>query len=142
MSKSNTAEAAILALLFQGTIYTNIANNASTGPLTNLYVALHTADPGETGNQSTNECTYGSYARVPVTRDASGFSINGSVISFVANVDFATASSGTETVTHFSIGVSSTGATDIIYSGTVTPTVAVTTGVMPYLTTGTTITED
>ena len=141
MSKSNTAEADVLKLIFQGVSIAGIADNAAT-PLTALWVALHTADPGETGTQSTNECTYGSYARQSVGRTSTGFSINGSIISPVANVNFATASSGTETATYFSVGVTSTGAGEILYSGSLTPTVSIATGVAPILTTATAISED
>ena len=58
MSKSNAYETAILELLFNATPIANIADNAGTSPLTNLYVSLHTADPGETGTATTNECAY------------------------------------------------------------------------------------
>ena len=37
------------------------------------YVSLHTATPGAGGDQTTNEATFGSYARVAVTA-ATGFS--------------------------------------------------------------------
>ncbi len=41
-----------------------IADNAATSPITNLYVSLHTGDPGEAGDQTTSEAAYTSYARV------------------------------------------------------------------------------
>lgn len=141
-SKSNAAEAAVLALIFQGTTFTGIANDASTTPNTNLHFALHTADPGETGTQDTSECAYTGYARVSVARTSSGFSINGSVISPVANVSFATATGGSETAAWFSIGATSTGSGAIYYYGSLTPSVSVSTGVAPIITTATTITED
>lgn len=40
-----------------------------------LYVSLHTADPGVGGDQSTNEATYTSYARVAVARTTGGWTI-------------------------------------------------------------------
>lgn len=40
-----------------------------------LYIALHTADPGATGNQTTSEATYTSYARVGVVRSNSGWTL-------------------------------------------------------------------
>lgn len=40
-----------------------------------LYVSLHTADPGVAGDQSTNEATYTSYARVAVARTTGGWTI-------------------------------------------------------------------
>ena len=54
----------------------------------------------------------------------------------------ATALPTVSSITHFSIGVASAGATNILYSGTVTPNINVSTGVQPILTTASTITED
>ena len=78
MSKSNSLENALLDLIFKATAIANIADNAASSPLTNLYVSLHTSDPGEAGSQTTNECAYGSYARVAVARSGS---VSGSVLS-------------------------------------------------------------
>jgi len=142
MSKSNTLENSILELLFKATSIANIADNATTAPNTNLYVALHTADPGETGNQSTSECTYSPYARVSVARSASGWTVVANVASPLANIDFATCSAGSETATWFSVGMSITGATAILYRGSINPTVSISAGVIPRITTATTITED
>ena len=51
MSKGNTFENDLMLLVFNATAIANLADNAGTSPLTNLYVSLHTADPGEAGNQ-------------------------------------------------------------------------------------------
>ncbi len=62
MSKGNTYENDILKLTFNATAIANIADNAAASPLTNLQMSLHTADPGEAGDQTTNEIAYTSYA--------------------------------------------------------------------------------
>lgn len=142
MGKSNTASNSILNLIFQTTTWTNIAENASSGPLTSLYIALHTANPGATGNQSTSEAAYTSYARVAVVRTSSGWTTSSAEsTSPVAAISFPTATGGSETETYFSIGVASTGATAIIYSGPISPTIVVSNGVLPQLSTASTITE-
>jgi len=145
MSKSDAFESDILKLLFQATAIANVADNAATSPLTSLYVALHTADPADTGNQSTNETAYTSYARVAVARTSGGWTVSGTsptTVSPVANIDFPQCTGGTATITHFSVGAASSGATKIFYSGTVTPNISVSSGVTPRLTTASTITED
>lgn len=142
MSKSNAFETDLLELIFNGTAIANIADNAGTSPLTNLFVALHTADPGEAGTQATSECAYTSYARVSVARSGSGWTVSGNSVSPAAEISFPAATGGTETATHFSVGVASSGATAILYSGTVTPNIAISSGVTPKLTTATAITED
>ncbi len=142
MSKSNPFENDFLKLIFNATAIANIADNAASNALTSLYVSLHTADPGEGGSQATNECSYGSYARVAVARSGSGFTVNNNVANFTANVDFPTASSGSQTATHFAIGTASGGAGKILFSGPIKPTIAIAAGVSPRLTSGTTITEE
>lgn len=142
MSKSNTFENDWLKLIFNATAIANIADNASSSPLTNLYVALHTADPGEAGTQDTSECTYTSYARVAVARSGSGWTVSGNSVSPAANIDFPTATGGTNTATYWSVGVASSGTTKILYSGSISPTVSISNGVTPSLTTASTITED
>ena len=53
MSKGDTFESDLLKLIFNATAIANIADNAASSPLTNLFVPLHTADPGEAGSQTT-----------------------------------------------------------------------------------------
>jgi hypothetical protein len=73
----------------------------------NFYIALFTADPGETGSQ-VNEATFTGYARVAVPRSGVGFSRAGNVISNAATVAFAEATAGSETITHFAVMDAST----------------------------------
>ena len=142
MSKSDTFENDLLKLIFNGTAIANLADNAASAPNTSLYVSLHTADPGEAGNQTTNEISYTSYARVAVARTSGGFTVTASSVSPAANIDFPAATGGTGTVTYFAIGTASSGTGKILYSGTVTPNITVSSGVTPRLTTSTAITED
>ena len=142
MSKSDTFENDWMKLIFNATAIANIADNAAASPLTNLYVTLHTADPGEAGTQATNEATYTGYARVAVARTSGGFTVSGNSVSPVANINFPACTAGSNTITHFGIGVASAGATKLLYSGTVSPNISVSTGVTPQLTTASTITED
>lgn len=141
MTLSNTFENDLAKLVFQGTAIVNIADNAATGPLTSLYLSLHTGDPGEAGNQGTSESAYTSYARVAVARTSTGFAVAANVVSLVANADFAQATETGVAVTHFSVGVAATATGGkILVSGTVTPNISISDGVTPRLTTGTTVT--
>lgn len=142
MSKSNTLENSILELIFKATTFADIAENDTTSPATNLYFSLHTSDPGEAGTQSTNECAYTSYARVAVARSGSGFTVTGNSVSPVATVSFPACTGGTETATHFGVGTTVSGSTVLLYSGTISPNISISSGVTPQLTTSTTITED
>ena len=140
--KGNTFENDLLLLIFNATAIANIADNAASAPLADLFVALHTADPGETGVQNTSEAAYGAYARETVVRTSGGWTVSANSVSPVANIDFTEASSGSETETDFSVGVAISGATKILYFGAISPTIVVVTGVTPRLTTATAITED
>lgn len=142
MSKGNTFENDLLKLIFNATAIADIAEDDSSSPLTNLYVSLHTADPGEGGSQTTSECAYTSYARVAVARTSGGWTVTGNSVSPAANIDFPAATGGSETATHFAVGTDSSGAGKILYSGTVTPNISISSGVTPRLTTATAITED
>lgn len=142
MSKGDTFENDLLKLIFNATAIANMADNAGTSPLTNLYVSLHTADPGETGNQTTNEAAYTSYARVAVARTSGGWTVTNNSVSPAANIDFPACTGSTATVTHWAVGTANTSTGKILYSGTVTPNISVSTGVTPRLTTASTVTED
>lgn len=142
MSKGDTFENDLLKFIFQAVAIANIGDNAASAPLTNLYVALHTADPGEAGTQATSEATYTGYARVAVARTSGGWTVAANSVSPVAAISFPACTAGTNTITHFSVGVASSGATKLLYSGTVTPNISVSNGVTPQLTTASTVTED
>lgn len=143
MSKSDTFENDLVKLIFNGTAIANLADNAASAPLTSLYVSLHTADPGEAGTQTTNEISYTGYARVAVARTSGGFTVSGNSVNLAANVEFGTMTAGAGgTVTHWGIGTAASGAGKILYSGTVTPNLAIANGSTPRLTTSSTVTED
>jgi hypothetical protein len=134
---------AMLELFFQASAIADIAENDSSSPLTDLYIGLHTADPGVGGTQQSSEASYGGYAREPVSRDAGGFTIAGNVVSFNSQVDFPACTDGTvQTITHFSIGVAGAGATPILFYGTVAPNIPVSMGfTAPALAAGTAVTS-
>lgn len=143
MSKGNTFENDWLKLLFQATAIANIADNAASSPLTNLYVSLHTADPGEAGDQTTSETAYTGYSRVAVARSAGGWTVTDNSVSPAANIDFgACSASPGGAITHFAVGTAASGAGKVLYKGTVTPNITLAVGVTPRLTTASAITED
>jgi hypothetical protein len=145
MSKGDTFENDLLKLIFNGTAITNLAQNG-VSPVTDLWVSLHTADPGETGTQGTSESAYSGYTRIATTRStgATGWSVTNNSVSPVAVIAFPTAAStSTSTITHFAVGMTSasTGGKNL-YKGTVTPNINIGQNVVPRLTTGSSITED
>lgn len=107
-----------LKLLFQGTAVANIADNAASSPLTSLYLSLHTADPGASGNQPTSEATYSGYARQAVARNSNGFTVSNTQVTLAANVNFPQAPTNATDVLMF-VGVGTNVNTNgkLLYSG-------------------------
>jgi hypothetical protein len=140
--KASTFENDILKLIFNATAIGNIADNAGSSPLTNLYVVLHTADPGAGGSCTTSEAAYTSYARVAVARTSGGWTVSAHTVNPATTISFPAATGGSETETWFSICTASSGAAKILYRGPITPNISVSTGVTPQLTTTTGITEN
>lgn len=146
MSKSNTFENDILQLIFNNVDIADIGdagglqNSASAG---SLYVALHTADPGEAGNASTNESAYTSYARVAVARSGAGWTVSGNSATNFALVQFPECTGGSETITHVSITTAVSGTSKILYSGALSASRSVSSGIQPQFAAGAlTVTED
>ncbi len=145
MSATNAFETAILQHIFTNNDIANIGDatglrgSSSAG---SLYVSLHTANPDETGTQTSSECTYGSYARVAVARSGAGWTVSGNTVNPAAAISFPAATSGTETATHFGIGTTSTGSGSLLFKGAITPNISISTGVTPQLTTSTAIQAD
>jgi hypothetical protein len=142
MSFSDAAENAIMLLIYNATAWANMADNAGSTPQTNIAVALHTADPGESGTMSTSESAYTSYARVNVARTNVGWTVTNNSVSPAANIDFPAGTGGSGTITNFSTGKTGGGASAIHMSGTCTPNVVSGNGVTPRLTTATALTVD
>ena len=147
MSKSNAAETALLTLVYNNVDWAGIGdagglqNSAAAG---NLYVALHTGDPGEGGTQATSECAYaGPYARQAVPRSALGWTVSGNQVSNTALIQFPQCSGGSETAQYVSVGVAGSGATDILWSGQLSSNLAISSGIQPQFAIGAlVITED
>lgn len=143
MSFSNQFEADILGLIFNATAISGLADNASASPLTNLYVALHTADPGEGGNQGTSEVNYTGYARVAVQRSGAGWTLAGQTISPTAVIEFGEMTAGTAgTATHATVGTAASGAGKVIIRGALSPTIQFQVGTVPRIRANSTITLD
>lgn len=141
--KTNTFAQLVLESIFQATftaITGLLANSAS--PDTNLFVSLHTADPGVAGTQSTSEAAYTSYARVAVARTSAGWSISNETISNVGAISFPAATGGSETETFFGIGTAASGAGVLLARGSLTSGLTVSSGITPSFAAGAlTVTE-
>lgn len=117
---TDTLENGLLALLFNNTAFTGLGDAAGllgSAAAGSLYVSLHTADPGEAGNQATSEVAYGGYARVAVARNAGGWTVTGGIASNTAAVQFPACTSGSATITHIGVGTAASGAGKLLWHG-------------------------
>lgn len=82
------------------------------------------------------------YARVAVARSGSGFTVTSNAAVLAAISSFPAMAGGAGgTVTHFGLGSGSSGATELIFFGAVTPNIVVSAGVTPKLDTSTAFTQ-
>lgn len=132
MPKSTNTCNNILALIFNATTWNLIAENDSTSPSTFLYMSLHTADPGVGNDQTTNEATYGAYARLAVARTTGGWDVpaSGSTVN-AALAQFVECTSGSNVITHVAIGTGSSGAGTVLYAGALASSRTISTGIQP-----------
>lgn len=135
MTLSNAAETDLLELLFTNLAWPNIGDAGGLQPSVapgDLYISLHTADPGEAGNQTTSEATYTGYARIAVARSGAGFTVAGANVSNAAAVTFGEKTAGgDETITHFGIGTAASGVGNLLMSGVLTASLLVSNGITP-----------
>ena len=120
MSKGNTFENDLMLLIFNNTGAALIGDATGLRGSTvagSLFLALHTTDPGEAGDQTTAEVTYTGYARQAVARSAGGFTVTANVVNPTANVDFPQCTANPGTYAYWSIGVAVSGASKILYRG-------------------------
>jgi len=132
MSATNAFESGIMQLIFENANYANIGDatglrGSSTAGV--FYVSLHTADPGETGNQTTNESAYTNYARVSVARAAAQWTHASGVTDNDNAITFAACGVTGSTITNFGIGTDSSGTGNLLFSGTAS--LVVSNGVTP-----------
>lgn len=128
MSFSNSTEEDVLQQVFIGTALPWNAN-------TDLWIALYTASPGEAGSATTNEATYGGYARIALTR-STDFTVSGNTVENANLEQFAACTSGSNTITHAAVVDSASGAGNVIVYAALSSSISVSTGVQPQFASG------
>ena len=127
MSMSNATENQTLKMHLQGT---DPAYRAGA----TQYLALFSADPGETGSLAA-EATYTGYARVALTK-ATAWTDGGSSFTNANLVQFGACTAGTSAITHFAVVDTASGAVAQMISGALSATLNVSAGIQPQFQTG------
>jgi hypothetical protein len=143
MPKSTPTCNSIVHLMYRAAAWANVADNASSSPLTNTYVALHTSNlAAATNSQAENETSYTNYARVAVARSTGWDAASGGATANSALMQFPQCGASGATLTHVSTGVGSSGATAVWHYGALNSSLAVANGITPQFAAGAlTITE-
>ncbi len=123
MSASNTTENDLATYIFDTTAPAWAANGS-------FYIRLHSSDPGEAGTAVTNEISYTGYDGVAISR-TTGFTISGNEASNTALAQFPLCTAGSATATHFSICTTQNGAGQIIVSGALSASLAISAVIQP-----------
>lgn len=131
MSASNTTENDLLKYIFQSTAPAWASN-------TDFYLRLHSSDPGESGTAVSNEISYTGYDGVALDRTSGGsdFDVSGSNASNNALIQFPLCTGGSATATHWSICTTQNGAGQIIQSGALAASLAISNGIQPQFNVG------
>lgn len=132
MSATNVFENGLLSLIFENANYANVGDatglrGSSTAGV--FYISLHTATPDETGNQTSSEAAYTSYARVSVARSTAGWSVASGVADNDSAITFPACTGSSSTVTHCGIGSDTSGTGNLFLYGTAS--LSVSTGITP-----------
>lgn len=122
MSMSNTTENAVLKAILQGTDPPWRAGATQ-------YLALFTADPGETASLVA-EANYTGYSRVALTK-ATAWTDGGSAFTNAALIQFGACTAGSNALTHFAVVDTASGAVALMVSGSLSATLNVSAGIQP-----------
>ena len=133
MSATNALENALLSLIFENANSglnigdaTGLRGSSTAG---NVYISLHTGDPGEAGSQTTSESAYTNYARQTVARSTAGWTTASGTCDNDAEIAFPACGVTGSSVTHCGIGSNISTAGDLYFKGT--STLSVSTGITP-----------
>lgn len=141
MAKGAAFDNAFLKLIFNNSSIAPLTTlNISVGTKPTLYVALHTSAPS-TDDQTSNETSYSGYARIGRLADSANWTIANNAVSPASDITFGSCTSGTAIITNFSIGVASSGTSKILYTGSISPSISISTGISPVLKSTSVITE-
>ncbi len=134
MSATNLLEAAVMKYIMEGT---SDATWTALAAATEFYISLHTANPADTGDQTTSEAAYTGYSRILVARSSAGWtttvgsSVNDGEIAFGQ----CTANPGGN-LTYIGLGLSASGAGTLLKYNPLDNAVAMQVGTVPIFSIG------
>lgn len=134
MSATNAFETSLLGLIVTNVDAANVGdaaglqNSAAAGV---FWISLHTASPGETGDQTTNETAYTNYARQDEARNTTQWTVTGNTADNDNAITYPQCGASGATLTHFGLGSDTSGAGNLFLYGALTASLAVSNGITP-----------
>lgn len=143
MPKSTATCNNFLKLLYNATAWADVAENDSSGPMTNIAVALATASYSASSTLASNEATFTNYARQNVARSTSGWTAaSGGSLSNVDAIEYPQCGVTGNTITSAATGKPGGGSAEIFHYGDLNASIAVSNQIQPRFPAGAvTITE-
>ena len=142
MSKGNTTENDFMKLIFTGVLPSYFGTLTTSGS-TSYYLALHTADPLETGIQTTSEAAYTNYKRVEIARSDGEWTVSNNQATNTTQLSFPLCGGGSAIVSHVSLGILSfPSGGQILYSGVLNANRTISDGIQPQFSPGDLIFEE
>ena len=118
MPKSTDCCNRILNLMYRATAWANVADNAASSPLANVFVSLHSATlTAATNSQAENEVGYTNYARKSTLRSTDWTAASGGSISNATLMQFPQSGATGATLHTVATGTTVSGATPVWHYG-------------------------
>lgn len=134
MSATDAFETSLLGLIFTNVDAANVGDAAGLQNSTVagvFWISLHTATPGETGTQTTNETAYTNYARQDEARDTAQWTVTGNIADNDNIISFPTCGVTGSTVTDFGLGSANVAAGNLFLFGALTASLIINSGITP-----------
>lgn len=134
MSATNAFETSLLGLIFTNTDAANVGDATGLRGSTTagvFWISLHTASPGETGDQTTSETAYTNYARQDEARNTTQWTVTGNTADNDNAITFPQCGATGATLTDFGLGSATSGAGNLFLYGALTSSLAVSNGITP-----------
>lgn len=134
MSATNAFETSLLGLIITNVAAANVGDASGLQPSATagvFWISLHTASPGETGDQTTNETAYTNYARQDEARNTTQWTVTGNTADNDNAIPFPQCGASGATLTHFGLGSATSGAGNLFLYGALTASLAVSSGITP-----------
>jgi hypothetical protein len=134
MSATNAFETSLLGLIITNAAAANVGDASGLQPSASagvFWISLHTASPGETGDQTTSESAYTNYARQDEARNTTQWTVTGNTADNDNAITYPECGVTGSTVTDFGLGSASSGAGNLFLFGALTASRIINAGITP-----------